>query len=231
MSEDTAGLTVAGQMDRLAGILQDNGMAVTRRVIPSAPTGGSTNIGWLWVRREPPLFPHDDYDVLVTYEQPGDGWSATRLDGHHEVIGSHQLSLQAVALQVTGFFERPVERESGHSGRDASIVSAALGAVAATVVLPFIQVIVSKSAEDAYTRLRSIFTKGADQPTTGRPRQLALIDEDSGATLIAPDPLPADALRQLLAIPAADLRSRVHIWDEVDRSWHSYERQEPPHAK
>ncbi|MFD0508934.1 hypothetical protein ACFQ0G_51140 [Streptomyces chiangmaiensis] len=201
-------------------------MVVTRTVVPNSGDDDPGVAGWLWVRRDPPLFPGNEYDVLVSYAPADDGWSAARLDGRHDAIGSLQSELGDVAGRVTALLEQSLAVEDESSHRDSSVVSAVFGAAAATVFLPFLQVIVSKSAEDAYARLSRIFTREEPQ----QPRQVAIVDEQSGATLIAPDPLPTNAVRQLVAIPPEDLRAYIHRWDETDMTWHRYERAEPPHA-
>ncbi|MFS4092490.1 hypothetical protein [Streptomyces sp. AF1A] len=105
----------------------------------------------------------------------------------------------------------------------------ALGAAAVQVVVPFVQSVVGKSAEDAYAALRRRLSRrptAVDEIPAQAPAQapeatqyVCIADPDEDIQLIAPDPVPPAALRRLLHLDVAELRGRTFIWDESRQEW------------
>ena len=93
---------------------------------------------------------------------------------------------------------------------------AVAGGTVTGVVVPFVQAMIGKTGEDAYRALRDVFAR--------RRKSAAVVDPDEDVQLIMPDPVPAEALRQLVDMPRDELRGRVLVWSSESGRWISYER-------
>ncbi|MDF3150283.1 hypothetical protein, partial [Streptomyces sp. T21Q-yed] len=100
-----------------------------------------------------------------------------------------------------------------------------LGAAAVQVVVPFVQTVVGKSAEDAYAALRMWLSRRrtavdeAPAEASTATEYVSIADPDEDIQLIAPDPVPPAALRRLVHLDVAELRGRTFIWDESRQEW------------
>lgn len=89
------------------------------------------------------------------------------------------------------------------------------GAVAASIMLPFMQAIASKAGEDAY-QVKNLIKRGNSRSS---PEPVSLYDSSTDSELVFVPPLPDEAIKQLAGITPARLRSRVATWDADAGTW------------
>ncbi|MCY0936848.1 hypothetical protein [Streptomyces sp. H34-S4] len=117
-----------------------------------------------------------------------------------------------------------------YSGR---MAEAALTVLVATAVLPFVQVLVSKVAEDAYAQARQLIrrlplgrqeSRSAGNPAgpSGQPQARFVIvdDPDAGITLYLSSEMSDEALRALAAFDLDELTARRPDAGRVRLIWH-----------
>jgi hypothetical protein len=170
---------------------------------------------WLWLRTDPRRFPDQDHDLLATYSSL-DGWALRTVEGRHARVAS--------AAEVM-----PTAWRLLHGGpdddRDRGLpewVWMAAGAGVTTVVTPFVQALVGKTAEDAYQAMRALLGRSKRRETVHR---WSLVDLDERTQFVMPDPVPAEALRQLVAILRSGVTGHIMVWDDAEQRW---KRCDPP---
>ncbi|WP_067284410.1 hypothetical protein [Streptomyces jeddahensis] len=239
-SEDHATVELRGadaQLTAMIEALRARGFSLVRRNVYRDESGdGTGDMGWLWLRADPPLYPEEPHDCVVRYSEADDNWQISLPGGRgRQVSGSGDTS--AVAVLIAAEIPRPPEL-SARSGaievpavRDVTEwVAMILGSAATSVVLPFVQALVGKSAEEAYTSLRDRLrrrspsgsgepTSVADPSTPAASEYLSVIDPESDLHLVVPDPIPAKALRHLAAMDQTELHGRTLVWDESREEW------------
>ncbi|MBT2543130.1 hypothetical protein J7E99_21110 [Streptomyces sp. ISL-44] len=223
-----------GADERLAGmteaLLARGFSPVSRRVYRDEHGDGTGDMGWLWLRADPPLHPQEPHDCVVRYSAADDNWqvSSPGRAGGRPIPGSNDTA--TVAALIADEMTRSPEA-SAHSGAiDAPVVrdlpewvALILGGVATSVVLPFVQGLVGKSTDDAYASLRSRLrgSRGAEPAPVAAPptEYLSVLDPETDLHLVVPDPVPASALRQLAAMDRTELRGRTLVWDASREEW------------
>ncbi|MEU6205760.1 hypothetical protein ABZ814_19525 [Micromonospora musae] len=156
------------------------------------------------------------------------GWRIRYLgpDGDEDELLDVGLAAPAAAV-VDEIWPR-LTWEVRHLG-DPNWLMVAGTAVVASVVVPFVQALVGKAAEDAYTAVRTLIGRRLGRRLTTEPagpaagevgRNLVLIrDPEAGIELIAPANLPDEAVRQLVHLDPAELRDVVLVWDGQEGRW------------
>ncbi|MFF9347220.1 hypothetical protein [Streptomyces sp. NPDC014734] len=220
---------------------------VRRNVYRDESGDGTGDMGWLWLRADPPLHPDEPHDCVVRYSEADDNWQVSAPGGRiRQISGTGDPA--AVAELVVA--------ESGR-GPDLSVPSGAaevpavrdvpewvamvLGGAATSLVLPFVEALVGKSAEDAYAGLRARLRRRrpsvepapasapiptpASVPVPAHPappaasEYVSVLDPEADLHLVVPDPVPPEALRRLAAMDRAELRGRTLVWDESRGEW------------
>jgi hypothetical protein len=97
---------------------------------------------------------------------------------------------------------------------------------ATSTVVPFFQAIAGKAADDAYAALRAVLRKkpGEEKPPEDDDDRLSFFDPEHDVRIVAPDPVPREAIRQLSLMRPADVKGHVLIWDKEGQSWRRYRR-------
>ncbi|WP_405015809.1 DUF4339 domain-containing protein [Kitasatospora sp. NBC_00070] len=238
-SADDATSELRGTDERLAAMaeaLLARGFSLVRkRVYRDETADGTGDLGWLWLRADPPLHPQEPHDCVVSYSAADDNWQASSPGREGPPIPGSTDPATVAALIADGTARLP--EAIAHNGAvEAPVVrdvpewaALILGGVATSVVLPFVQALVGKSAEDAYASLRTRFRGSrsaepapapvATPPTTGPTEYLSVLDPETDLHLVMPDPVPASALRQLAAMDRTELRGRTLVWDEGRGEW------------
>ncbi|MEU5566079.1 hypothetical protein [Micromonospora musae] len=156
------------------------------------------------------------------------GWRIRYLGpdgGEDELL---DVGLAAPAAAVVDEIWPRLTWEVRHLG-DPNWLMVAGTAVVASVVVPFVQALVGKAAEDAYMAVRTLIGRRLGRRLTTEPggpaadevdRNLVLIrDPEAGIELIAPANLPDEAVRQLVHLDPAELRDVVLVWDGQEGRW------------
>ncbi|MFI7672225.1 hypothetical protein [Actinophytocola sp. NPDC049390] len=216
---------LSARLDQVAAALDSMGLTVVRRAVYEDDQGDGTGaLGWLWAQSEPRRFPGETFDVAVTYSAAEGTWS----------VGTPSGSLYRLSdSDEPGQRIRQLLAEPGNgSTEDATSrtvpewVWLVLGGVGTTVVAPFVQAVVGKSAEDAYAALRSLLRrKEKPQQDVGMLEHTSILDPDHDVRIIGPDPMPAEAVRQLATMDRAEIDGHVLVWNDDTRTWHRYRRQ------
>lgn len=167
---------------------------------------------WLWLRADPPYSPEHDHDLVAAFSAD-EGWFLSTPGGRTARLASAQ-ELPGVIADLYG--EEQIPPGEAVRGIPDWAMAVAGGAVTG-VVVPFVQAMIGKTGEDAYQALRDLFARP-------RRKQEAVVDPAEDVHLIVPDPVPAEALRQLVDMPRAELRGRVLVWSTESGRWMSYER-------
>lgn len=115
----------------------------------------------------------------------------------------------------------------------ARMAGAALTVLVATAVLPFVQVLVSKVAEDAYVQARQLIRRlplgrqesrsaGSPAAPSGQPQARFVIvdDPEAGITLYLSSDVSDEALRALAAFDLDELTARRPDAGRVRLIWH-----------
>jgi hypothetical protein len=97
------------------------------------------------------------------------------------------------------------------------------GAVAASIVLPFMQAFASKAGEDAYRAVKSLV-----KHLRMSPELVSLYDPSTHTKLVFVSPLSDEAIKQLAGITPARLESRVATWDADAGTWRISVLKAPP---
>jgi hypothetical protein len=92
-----------------------------------------------------------------------------------------------------------------------------------------VQTIATKTAEDAYASLRRLIKRqkpppkleGGNDTAENDPtaRYLSITDPEFDVQLLVPEPIPPQAVRQLVIMDRSELRGRTLWWDEGRREW------------
>jgi DivIVA domain-containing protein len=96
---------------------------------------------------------------------------------------------------------------------------------AGSFIVPFMRAFASKAGEDAYEGLKSLLgrlvrSRDKDQPTRDVARDSSIIrDEATGTTLVAPTPMPEDAVRELTNLDPALITGKTIVWMASARKW------------
>jgi TPR repeat protein len=155
------------------------------------------------------------------------------------------MELLAEVLRKLGRTEEAADWEDKHEALVAKerlqpdyalpgIATVATTALVTTAVMPFIQALVSKAAEDAYGQARSLVRRmlrrnelPAAEPEEAAPRLLIADDEDSGVTHFLWSNASDEALRALSSLDTAQLTARRPdqgrvrlVWHPGDGTWH-----------
>lgn len=128
--------------------------------------------------------------------------------------------------------ERPIAPAFGPPAPAEWITIVGTAAVT-SVVLPFVQALVGKAAEDAYAAVRRLLHRGLGNPVTADQREIspaadparepldlvAIRDPETNTELVMPTALPDDAIRQLLRLGPGQIAGLVLTWDEHTQTW------------
>jgi hypothetical protein len=216
---------LSARLDQVAGALSSMGLTIVRRAVYEDDQGDGTGaLGWLWAQSEPRRFPGETFDVAVTYSASEGTWSVGTPSGSlyrlrdSEDPGQtiHQLLTEPGNLSAEGAPSRTVPEW----------VWIMLGGIGTTVVAPFVQAVVGKSAEEAYAALRSVLRrKEKPQLTGGMLEHTSILDPDHDVRIIGPDPMPTEAVIQLAIMDQSEIDGHVLVWNDDTKTWHRYRRQ------
>ncbi|MFI2318488.1 hypothetical protein [Streptomyces sp. CB00072] len=206
---------------------------VRRSVYSDESCDGTGDMGWLWLRADPPLYPQEPHDCVVRFSAADDNWQVSFPGREGRPIPGSGDTATVAALIADRMARRP-ETSPHREAIEVPVVrdvpewvALVLGGVATSVVLPFVQALVGKSSDDAYTSLRarlqgsrSAEPAPVEAPPTAAPAEyLSVLDPETDLHLVVPDPVPANALRQLAAMDRTELRGRTLVWDESREEW------------
>lgn len=211
------------RLDHVAAALESTGLTVVRRAVyEDEQDDGTGALGWLWARAEPPRFPDETFDVAVTYSAAEGTWSVGTPSGGRYLLRDSDDPGQAVHQLLT---EPGNHNDDGAPSRTVpEWVWLMLGGFGTTVVAPFVQAVVGKSAEDAYAALRSLLRR-KEKPAGGVLEHTSLLDPDHDVRIIGPDPMPAEAVTQLAVMDRSEIDGHVLVWNDDTKTWHRYRRQ------
>ncbi|WDF35703.1 hypothetical protein PBV52_02225 [Streptomyces sp. T12] len=184
---------------------------------------GTGTVGWLRLRTEPRRSPEDDHDFLVVYSEAEGTWSLAGPGAEASAIAATAGVDAAARALATAAARAGGSEPAARMLPDWALM--ALGAAAVQVVVPFVQTVVGKSAEDAYAALRMWLSRRrtavdeAPAEASTATEYVSIADPDEDIQLIAPDPVPPAALRRLVHLDVAELRGRTFIWDESRQEW------------
>jgi hypothetical protein len=214
---------VAARLTQMATALGALGLTVVHQATYRDDSGdGTGSMAWLWVRAEPRRFPDEDHDVIVTYSEADSDWSLATPGGRYlrvQATGDSDVIAQTVAAAVgTG-------SDDLHTRDVPDWVSLLLSGAATGVIIPFVQAVIGKSAEDAYASLRSLL--GRRKPLAVSTddgnidsKYLSIVDPEENIQLVVPDPVPLAAVRQLAAMDRSELRGQILVWDRSRQEWY-----------
>ncbi|MFB7915494.1 hypothetical protein [Streptomyces sp. NPDC056061] len=233
-------------MTELLGV---RGFGTVRRNVYRDESGdGTGDMGWLWLRADPPLYPDEPHDCVVRYSEADENWQVSVPEGRMRQLSGTD-GVAAVAELVVAETRRHLDAPalSGVVGTPAvrdvpEWAAMLLGGAATSLVLPFVQAMVEKSADDAYNGLRARLRGRrssaepapapapasdpatapvvvADSSARAASEYLSVLDPEADLHLVVPDPVPPDALRRLAAMDRTELRGRTLVWDESRGEW------------
>lgn len=233
---------------RLAGMAEALGAhrlsVVRQNVYRDEETDGTGDLGWLWLRATPRRFPDEAHDLMVRYSTADGDWLISLPDGRvrHIPVGDDVPNAAAIADLLLwsdsggATTEPPVLRDLP------DWVTLVLSGAATSVIVPFVQAIAGKSADDAYAGLRARLARrrksevasslassdaeAADESSTRVPHGapdgsgfVSMHDPDADLQIVMPDPIPLAAVRQLIALDRSELRNRILVWDDSRQEW------------
>ncbi|MFG2235813.1 hypothetical protein ACGFNX_38430 [Streptomyces sp. NPDC048723] len=237
-SEGDATNEPRGADERLAGMIEAllarGFRLVRRRVYWDEHGDGTGDMGWLWLRADPPLHPQEPHDCVVRYSAADDNWQVSYpgTAGGRPIPGSSDTA--TIAALIADEMARGPEASAPGGAIDVPVVrdvpewvALILGGVATSVVLPFVQGLVGKSTDDAYASLRARLrgSRGSEPAPVAAPpaaaptEYLSVLDPETDLHLVVPDPVPASALRELAAMDRTELRGRTLVWDASREEW------------
>ncbi|MHA4818233.1 hypothetical protein ACXZ65_28180 [Streptomyces aculeolatus] len=219
------------QLREMAAALEVYGFTAVGQTVYHDDFGdGTGTVGWLRLRTTPPRSPDDDHDFLVVYSEAEATWTLSAPDtaAASETTAADEVDAAARALATAA------ARIDGPDLTTRTLPDwtlMVLGATAMQMVVPFVQTVAGKTAEDAYAALRARLSRrrtptgepsagaeAADEPAAGT-EYVSITDPDEDIQLIAPAPVPPAALRRLVHLDVAELRGRTFIWDEGSQEW------------
>lgn len=224
--------TVDMRLTGMAGALRAHGLIVVRQNVYRDESGdGTGDLGWLWVCAEPRCFPGEGHDLVVRYSEADGDWQASTPDDRTWRIpaGDDDAAAEA-AIGILTPVPGGADTEAPVLRNVPDWVSLVLSGVATSLIIPFVQAITKKSADDAYAGLRARLTErrkataevGATETTPPAPStsgHLSITDPEVDLQLVVPDPIPPEAVRQLAAMDRSELRGRTLVWDEGRQEW------------
>ncbi|WP_405803321.1 hypothetical protein [Streptomyces sp. NBC_01187] len=228
------------RLARMKDALRVHGLAPVRESVYRDESGdGTGDMGWLWLRAEPRAFPGESHDLVVRYSEADGDWQISTPDDRARTLpaADDAASAEAVAAAAVDV----LALASGRASVDEPVVrnlpdwvALLLSGVATSLIIPFVQAVAGRSAEDAYAGLRTRLARSeeadpdpAPDPASPDPASpgpapsgyVSIVDPDADLQLVVPDPMPPDAVRQLVAMDRSELRGRTLVWDVGRQEW------------
>ncbi|MGW7524110.1 hypothetical protein [Streptomyces sp. NPDC054783] len=247
---DRAGAGRSGLDARLAELtaaLGTHRLSVVRRNVYYDESGdGTGDLLWLWLCATPRRFPEETHDLVVRYSTADGDWQVYAPDGPTRWLPADAGAAPTAAAIAAVLSPAQGSTPPGPPAlRDLpDWVSLVLGGAATSLIVPFVQAIAGKSADDAYAGLRARLARrgrptpdpsaSADSGTAGPAPDLSapaprippdgsgfvsILDPEADLQLVVPDPIPPDAVRQLTAMDRSELRGRTLVWDDSRQEW------------
>lgn len=244
-SGDRARAGRSGPEARLAALteaLGTHGLSVVRRNAYYDESGdGTGDLLWLWLCTTPRRFPEETHDLVVRYSTADGDWQVFAPDGR-----TRRFPAAAGAVPPAAAIADVLSPDRGSAPpgppalRDMpDWVSLVLSGAATSLIIPFVQAVAGKSADDVYAGLRARLPRrgrpaadpSASDPAgsdTGTPDPhvphgacgfVSIQDPEADLQLVVPDPIPPDAVRQLMAMDRSELRGRTLVWDDGRQEW------------
>jgi hypothetical protein len=222
---------VETRLAEMTEALRAHGLTLVRQNTYRDESGdGTGDLGWLWLRAEPCRFPDERHDLVVRYSEADGDWQVSTPDERTLRIpaAGDDLSIEVTAATISGVLTpadgcppaAPVLRDVP------DWVSLVLAGVITSLIVPFVQAVAGRSADDAYTALRARLTRprrsAPDTPAPPEPAESAyvsILDPEADLQLVVPEPIPPDAVRQLAAMDRSELRGRTLVWDASRQEW------------
>jgi molecular chaperone DnaK len=100
-----------------------------------------------------------------------------------------------------------------------------------SIIVPFVQALAGKLADDVYAKLRPLLHRRPAEDVEARLRVLLsghpvverggviIRDPDTGTVLVVPSHLPDEAIKQLVRKGPKRIHGRILIWDDANQTW------------
>ncbi|HEY5835643.1 hypothetical protein [Streptomyces sp.] len=173
----------------LAEALDAHGLSVVRRNVYHDESGdGTGDLGWLWLCATPRRFPDETHDLVVCYSTADGDWQISAPDGRTRRIPA----AVGAAPPAAAIAEVLSPADGGALAGPPALrdlpdwVPLVLSGTATSLIIPFVQAVAGKSADDVYAGLRARLARH------GRPTPDSSASADSDADPTAPDPTAPD---------------------------------------
>lgn len=205
--------------------------------------GGEELTGRLLLRGSPPPASAQPADLVVSdfvVSFDRRGWALEQRGRYHRLEGGIGSSARRIKTEAWGVLREEARREKARRDeptiRNPDPASQMLAApdwapIAATIIIvPFVQALAGKFADDVYAKLRTFFHRRSVQDVAvlralfdGEPAvergAVTIRDPDAGTELVVPGPLPDKAIKQLVTLGPERIRGQVLIWNETAQTW------------
>ncbi len=235
------------RLAELTEALDAYGLNVVRQnVYHDEDTAGTGDLGWLWLCATPRVFPDETHDLMARYSTADSDWLISAPDGRTQRIPANGAPPAATIAELL----RPTR---GGTATEHMVlrdlpdwVSLVLSGAATSLMIPFVQAVAGKSADDAYAGLRARLARrgrpgsdpsasanadaepaeSAKEPSISAPPTppegsgfVSMHDPEADLQIVMPDPIPLEAVRQLTAMDRSELRNRMLVWDDSRQEW------------
>ncbi|MGW1030359.1 hypothetical protein ACWD4J_43125 [Streptomyces sp. NPDC002577] len=240
------------RLAELTEALDAYGLSVVRRNVYHDESGdGTGDLCWLWLRATPRRFPDETHDLVVCYSTADGEWQISAPDGRtRRIPAAVGAAPPAAAIaEVLSSADRGAPAEPPALRDLPDWVSLVLSGAATSLIIPFVQAVAGKSADDVYAGLRARLARrgrptpdssasadsDADNPApdpsapdASAPaprippdgsRFVSILDPEADLQLVMPDPISPEAVRQLTAMDRSELRGRTLVWDDSRQEW------------
>ncbi|MEV6056349.1 hypothetical protein [Streptomyces sp. NPDC052107] len=230
------------RLAELTETLGTHGLSVVRRNVYYDESGdGTGDLLWLWLCAAPRRFPEETHDLVVRYSTADGDWQVSAPDGRTRRIpaAAGAAPPAAAIADVLSAAQGGAPPEPPALRDMPDWVSLVLSGAATSLIIPFVQAVAGKSADDVYAGLRArLARRGRPAPDpsasdsagsdTGTPDPhvphdasgfVSIRDPEADLQLVMPDPVPPDAVRQLMTMDRSELRGRTLVWDDSRQEW------------
>jgi hypothetical protein len=201
--------------------------------------GAEKATGRLLLRGSPPPSPAQPADLEVSSDfvvsfNPH-GWALKERGRYHRLEGGIGSSARAIVNQAWWVLREEAWREKARRDEPTERAQQMYALsdwapIAAVSIVPFVQALAGKFADDAYAKLRTFFHRRSVQDVAvlralfdGQPAVerggVIIRDPDAGTELVVPGPLPDKAIKQLVRLGPERIRGQTLIWNETAQTW------------
>jgi hypothetical protein len=174
-------------------------------------------------------------DFVVSFNPHG--WALKERGRYHRLESGIGSSARTIVNQAWWILREEARREKARRDEpteripDQALALPDWGPIAATIIIvPFVQALAGKFADDVYAKLRTFFHRRSVQDVAmlralfdGEPAVerggVIIRDPDAGTELVVPGPLPDKAIKQLVRLGPERIRGQTLIWNEADQTW------------